>query len=298
MEGKKVSTDPDRYREFNGKKGYDRDNLSIYRQSIKEYEKLTDHESVPEKERLACSCLWLALKMTQPYRNRGVDYEDLIQEANLGLIEKAVEKYDPERGQFSTYATHWIKQKAIRFTFDHGRTVRIPTLPLIHWTQIQNLWANHPEMEYDEQATREALKLSKGRYQLALRYGPRIISFDVVPESRNVEQMPLVERTACNDPNPEDQTSKQEQLQLLEDLLSQLPPRERKILEMRWGCNGYDSPRSLEKCGEAVGGITKERARQLENVAMARLRKLAGVKVENVKLKHVRGKKKPGRVVD
>lgn len=292
---KKASEDDIQYTLTN--RGYDVTNLSIYRKSIKEYEQLTDHGSVPKKEKLICSCLWLAQKMVKTQRGRGIDYEDLVQEANLGLVEKAVEKYDPSKGAFTTYAAHWISQKAIRFVQTHARTMRLPIDIQDDWMAIKDLWINKPELNGDDISTIKALGITPGRYKLALRHGRSLLRLDsTINLDISDSPVPYVERVPSNINTPEESLIQSEEMKLLSDLLSQLTERERKLIEMRWGCNGYETAHSLQDCADVLGGVSRERARQIENKAMKRLRELAGVKnCEGMKLSDVKpilGKKR------
>ncbi len=217
--------------------------------------------------------LRLVVKCARRYRNMGVAFMDLIQEGNLGLI-RAVEKFDHRRGfMFSTYAVWWINQSLIRVIQNQSRTVRVPS----HICELQVRWRNverdlsrrlgrDPEPAEmaralglaHEEVDRVAATMSPIRSLHAPLQGLDDVSFE--------EALPDDEA-----PDPVEEVDREEMSGAVHGLLSSLSDRERQILAWRFGLQGDESGITLGEIGERLG-ISRERVRQIEGAALARLR--------------------------
>jgi len=224
------------------------------------------------REHLITANSRLVISVAKKYMGRGVPFLDLIQEGNIGLI-RATKKFDYRRGhKFSTYATWWIRQAVTRAIADQGRTIRVP----VHMGDQIN-------------------KLLRVQHQLTQRLGrePSVeelaIALDVPP--KKVENMiqvarrPLSLETPTDDeedsvlgdfieddeaPPPDDSATYNLLREHLEDVLNGLPPREVRILQLRYGLMDGQAY-TLEEVGRKMG-VTRERVRQIEAQALSRLR--------------------------
>lgn len=224
------------------------------------------------REHLITANSRLVISVAKKYMGRGVPFLDLIQEGNIGLI-RATKKFDYRRGhKFSTYATWWIRQAVTRAIADQGRTIRVP----VHMGDQIN-------------------KLLRVQHQLTQRLGrePSVeelaIALDVPP--KKVENMiqvarrPLSLETPTDDeedsvlgdfieddeaPPPDDSATYNLLKEHLEDVLNGLPPREVRILQLRYGLLDGQAY-TLEEVGRKMG-VTRERVRQIEAQALSRLR--------------------------
>ena len=215
--------------------------------------------------------LRLVVKVAGRYRHLGVPYLDLIQEGNLGLI-RAVEKFEPERGhQFSTYAVWWIAQAMIRAIQNHSRTVRVPSHVYDHQLRYRRA---------EERLTRW-LGRSPSRDELAaeLEMEPELVdqvrttmlpvasTSDPVP---GVEDLTLEGRLADESaPDPVDEMDRGALSRVIAGGLASLEPRDRQILEWRFGLGG-EEPESFAVIARRIG-LSRERVRQLAARAMRRL---------------------------
>ena len=259
------------------------DPVKVYLKEIGRVQLLTPEEEVEfatrmaagdpyAKKRLSEANLRLVVSIAKRYVGRGMQFLDLIQEGNLGLI-KAVEKFDHTKGfKFSTYATWWIRQAITRAIADQARTIRIPvhmveTINKVKKVSSQLLHKNGHEptaeeiaqvLDMPEEKVREIMRVAQEPVSLETPIGEEEDSHlgDFIPDD--------------DAPAPQDAASHTLLREQLVDVLSTLTPREEKVLRLRFGLEDGRS-RTLEEVGREFN-VTRERIRQIEAKALRKLR--------------------------
>ncbi len=228
------------------------------------------------KRELIQANLRLVVSIAKKYIGQGILFMDLVQEGSLGLI-KAAEKFDYRKNfKFSTYATWWIKQTIIRAISNHSRTIRIPVHMLEKirkYKKACSIASYDENMEVDEETISRLSGLDSKKInevKNALKKEP--ISLDTfVTDDLCIQD--YVEDTSYS--SPESSAQKFLRHKDVKRLLSRLDKRERDILTRRFGI-GNEEPKTLEQIGNDLG-FSKERIRQIENIAIQKLRKVEHV---------------------
>jgi RNA polymerase primary sigma factor len=215
----------------------------------------------------------LVVSIAKRYMGRGVPFLDLIQEGNLGLM-KAVEKYEYQRGfRFSTYATWWIRQTITRAIADQGRTIRVP----VHMVdRIRQLYRTTHEMEQrlgripttDELAEEIGVNTNKVEWMMRVSWLPLSLESPINDDEEDSELGMFIEDQVT--PTPIQSTYANLLRDKVQQVLDTLPPREARILRLRFGLENGRAY-TLEEVGQKFG-LTRERIRQIESKALRRLR--------------------------
>ena len=216
--------------------------------------------------------LRLVVKIAQDYSNYGLSLADLISEGNIGLM-KAVERFDPAKGgKLSTYAAWWIKQSIKRALANQSKTIRIPIHMVDKIASVRRITAHLAEAigrEPTDDELAEELGIPRRRLAFLKRASQRPTSLDAPVNDGERDYCEIVgdERAV----NPLDALTDKNLHGQLDDLLGVLDDREQRIIEARFGLRGK-TPKTLEEVGREFG-VTRERIRQLQTIALDRMRR-------------------------
>jgi RNA polymerase primary sigma factor len=225
------------------------------------------------KEQFAKSNLRLIISIARKYASHGALLADLIQEGNLGLL-KAIEKFDYRRGfKFSTYATWWIRQSITKYLAEHTRTIRIPVHIIETIYKISKIVSTKFYQEYGRDPTIEDLAnitgMSIERLNQIFKYVKQPLSLEAnIHHDEDTTLLEFIEDE--NSTRPDEYTFNNELSEKIKILLSTLSSREEKVIRLRFGI-GEKEACTLEEVGQKFG-VSKERIRQIESMALRKLK--------------------------
>src|SRR5438105_4303079 len=258
--------------------------LKIYLQEIAQFSLLTPQQEIElakkikkgdtaARERMINANLRLVVTIARDYANFGLPLLDLISEGNIGLT-KAVERFDPTKGaKLSTYAMWWIKQAIKRALADQGKTIRVPVHlgeKLAKMRRVSLQMSDELGREPTDEELGEEIGIASEKVARLKSVGIRPASLDApIADDDSTEFGEMIGDEEAQSPFEflRDKNLRGE----VEGLIAVLDSREKKIISQRFGLNG-GKPKTLEDVGKDFG-VTRERIRQLQNIALAKLRR-------------------------
>jgi RNA polymerase primary sigma factor len=223
------------------------------------------------RDQMVRANLRLVVNIARGYTGKGLALQDLIEEGNLGLL-RAVEGFDPNMNtRFSTYASYWIKQSIKRALVNTAKTIRIPAYMvelLAKWRRATNQLTDELGRPPTNEETAKFLGLPKKKLNIikkAIRVYNSAPQTDQTEAGWSIDEMLSDGRTKT----PDTEMVENDDLRQVMHLLDKMDPREATVLQMRFGLND-EEPKTLKEIGESLG-LTRERVRQIESEALAKL---------------------------
>ena len=256
--------------------------LGLYLKNLRDYPLLSAEEEVSlareiargnqaARERMILSNLRLVVLIAKRYVGRGLGFSDLIEEGNIGLM-KAVDRFDPEKGfRFSTYASWWIRQAIERAAINQGHLIRLP----VHMMEKVNQYLSQVEQMVadgrppDPQGAARKARLSVSEFEALHQVLRAAVSLDAPIGERDENSLKDILEDRGAD-SPLDVVEKKESVQGIAAAFGVLKPKERQVIALRFGLEGKDTM-TLEEIGKILG-VTRERVRQIEAVALSKMR--------------------------
>ncbi len=267
------------------------DGISIYLEQINKIPLLTPQSELAlvekvsrgdkkAKNRLVESNLRFVVKIAKEYMNRGMELEDLINEGNAGLVQ-AANHFDASAGvRFISYAVWWIRQSILKALYEYGHEIRLPVNranDLANIEKVRKLIGTNKSESAQISEISEMLGLEEEIVRSLLNVGKEMRSLDFVPKMGESDGLSLSDVLADSRvKTPETEAIEQSLKEDIDEALASLPPKEARIMRLRYGLSGR-KPMSLKEVGDEIG-LTKERIRQIEKHAISTIRLPSRVK--------------------